>query len=373
MSATHTKAQMDVFRSLSAAPAVREELARYDSPALDAEAVAQVSLPLEDEAHVERWQLYEAEARAAGVFDALQQRFVQLRFPIRAGLSQDADYRRATKRGDFEAAASYAPGLELERPDRLALEVVSTAAGRLPVIVADTRSDFVALVRAFTERNEPAPVPDALGACLVSGLNNWDRINAHRETWPAGRADEEWRRLVANKPLHQDRLLLLSRGHYGGTRADAVGLDETDWLARSLVVRREHEVTHYLTWRLAGRLRSHLLDELVADFAGLTAAFGRYLPDLALACLGLDETGRATPGGRMQLYRQASELTSAAFDALGPVVVRSVQGIDAISRACASQLREPNGVAKVSLHLLGGTLADLARCPATLKGCLHTP
>ena len=44
----------------------------------------------------------------------------------------------------------------------------------------------------------------------------------------------------------------------------------------SLAIRREHEATHYFTTRLFGRVRSHALDELLADFIGLLTAFGRY-------------------------------------------------------------------------------------------------
>jgi hypothetical protein len=54
-------------------------------------------------------------------------------------------------------------------------------AGRVPVPVAGDRSDFVSLVQAFAERNEPAPVPESMGACIVKGFNNWDRIATFRK------------------------------------------------------------------------------------------------------------------------------------------------------------------------------------------------
>lgn len=81
------------------------------------------------------------------------------------------------------------------------------------------RTDFVALVRALTIRNEPGPVPASMGACIVSGLNNWDRIVEHRRRWEAEGGDrsetgwrEEFRRLVPHKELYQDRFLILGDG-----------------------------------------------------------------------------------------------------------------------------------------------------------------
>ena len=81
------------------------------------------------------------------------------------------------------------------------------------------RTDFVALVRALTMRNEPGPVPASMGAYMVSGLNNWDRIVEHRRRWEAEGGDrsetgwqEEFRRLVPRKELYQDRFLIISDG-----------------------------------------------------------------------------------------------------------------------------------------------------------------
>ena len=59
-----------------------------------------------------------------------------------------------------------------------------------------------------------------MGACIVKGLNNWDRIAAHRAKWerdqPGGATESAWndefRRLVPRKELYQDRFIILSRG-----------------------------------------------------------------------------------------------------------------------------------------------------------------
>ena len=42
--------------------------------------------------------------------------------------------------------------------------------------MAGAREDFVFLVQSLTQRNEPEPVADSMGACIVAGYNNWDRV-----------------------------------------------------------------------------------------------------------------------------------------------------------------------------------------------------
>jgi hypothetical protein len=220
--------------------------------------------------------------------------------------------------------------LPLERPDLLELALDSGVAGPVPVLVARHRPDFVALVRALTARNEPEVVPEAMGACLVKGLADWERVASFRSAWERrlGRAAsaEEWAgemaaNLAPKKELWQDRLILLSDGPYSAVPAAEVGLDEAEWRERSLAIRLAHESFHYLTLRRAGSIRSHLLDELIADFAGLSAAFGRYEPRLALRFLGLDRLPAIRPEGRLAVYRGA--LSDAAVAVLARLLERA--------------------------------------------------
>jgi hypothetical protein len=153
-----------------------------------------------------------------------------------------------------------------------------------------------------------------MGACLVKGLADWERVGAYRLAWERrlGRAssEAEWSaemaaNLAPNKELWQDRLILLSDGPYSAVPAAELGLAEGEWRERSLAIRLAHESFHYLTLRRAGAIRSHLLDELVADYAGLTAAFGVYEPGLALRFLGLDRLPEIRADGRLAVYRGA--------------------------------------------------------------------
>ena len=184
------------------------------------------TLPLPAEPHVAAWERYASEAAEVGAFTALRRRLVQLRFPIREGISQTDDYRAATLRGAPTEEMAEACGLELAAPDDLRLSVYPSPAGPIPVLDPGDRADFVNLVRALTLKNEPAPVPESMGACMVSGFNNWDRIREYRRRWEAEGGDrseaawrEEFRRLVPKKGLYQDRFLILSSGPYSNVAA----------------------------------------------------------------------------------------------------------------------------------------------------------
>jgi hypothetical protein len=368
-SASDPPSRAAVLEAHGASPDVIEELRPYlDHPFARAQPDPVPAFPLPDEPHLQRWILYAAEAERDGAFVALQRRFVQLRFPIRAGISREEAYRRATLRGLFAEADAFAPGLVLHRPEGLTLSIHTTVAGRVPVLVVEDRSDFVALVRAFSERNEPVPVPEAMGACIVTGLNNWDRIAAYRQAWAAAQSGpvddgawaEEFRRLAARKPLYQDRFVVLSTGPYSGLPAATTGFPEADWLARSLVIRREHEFTHYFTYRVFGVMRNHLLDELVADFVGLLRGVGEYRPALARACLGLDDVGRYREGGRLACYRGEPPLSDGALAVVGRLAVSATANLAAFAEAAGQALFDLGRLAAAVFTLVGFTLEELA-------------
>ncbi|HYQ84180.1 MAG TPA: hypothetical protein VEP28_09280, partial [Rubrobacter sp.] len=287
--------RMDLLASYGASGSEIEELLAYDRNAFDEHRTdAPPVLPLPAESHVAAWERYAQEAAEAGAFAALQRRLVQLRFPIREGISQTEAYRAATLRGAPTEGMTEASGLVLARPDELRLIVHPSPAGPIPVLIPGGRTDFVAFVRALTMRNEPGPVPGSMGACTVSGLNNWDRIVEHRRRWEAEGGDrsetgwrEEFRRLVPHKELYQDRFLILSDGPYSDVSAGEIGLTEQEWRRTSTTIRLEHECTHYFTLRVFGSMRNNLLDELIADYAGITAV-GPYRADWFLRFMGLE-------------------------------------------------------------------------------------
>jgi len=368
-----------ILASLGITGAVADEvIAADDLPYPRSEVATHRALPLEDEPHVAAWQGYAAEARTLGTLAALKQHLVQLRFPIRAGISDDDGYRRATRRGDMAAADQAGDGLVFQRPDLLELTVPTTMAGGVPILVAGERADFVALVQALTGRNEPVDVPDAMGACLVKGLNNWSRVSAYRDAWTRNTGESsadawaaEFQRLIPQKPLYQDRLILLSRGPYSATPADAAGLSDGEWRGRSLAIRQEHELTHYFTYRIFGTMRSHVVDELVADFVGLVRGFGAYRADLALHFLGLEAFPHYRTGGRLEHYRGTPPVSDAAFSAMQALATRATHNLAALAATPALPSTDDlEGLGRLTLGLVSLTLEELAspELPALVTG-----
>jgi anti-sigma regulatory factor (Ser/Thr protein kinase) len=348
----------DAVERAGGADDVAAELRSYGSPLLAAPKEFP-ELPLPDEPQLEAWSLYEEAADRHGAFAALSDVFPQLRFPVAKGISETDAYRASTRRGE-PAEGEEATGLALTRPDLVRLELAPTIAGRIPILIAEERADFEALVRAFSARNEPVDVPPSMGACLVRGLNDWARIRAYRADWESAHAFGDWnaefRNLVAKKDLYEDRFIILSTGPYSGVSAARAGFGEDEWRRLSLSIRREHEAAHYFTLRAAGTMRTNLIDELIADYVGIVRTFGRYREDLALLFFGLEEHPRYREGARLQNYRGA--LSDAAFDAargLAHAAVKNLAALDA-----ARPARGEASIASRVLDLATATLEELA-------------
>ena len=360
--------RVNVLRSCGAAPGLIDELLAYgDQPCRRDPGDPPLSFPLDDEPHAAAWLGYEAEARASNAIDALRRHLVQLQFPLRAGMSDDEAYRRATRKGDFSAGDDFAPGVDIRQPAGIQLSVVPTIAGRLSIVVVPDRADFETLVQALTSRNEPERVPSAMGACMVKGLNNWSRIAAYRAEWERTQGEDtsdwpaEFSRLIARKELYQDRLIILSTGPYSAIPAADIGLGEREWLERSLVIRREHELTHYFVYRVFGVMRSHVFDEIVADFIGLGRAFGEYRADLALRFLGLEAFPTVRAGGRLEVYRADPPLSEAASAVVHTLTHTAIHRLQAYALSWPShRWSDLSAVAALTFSISQLTLEELA-------------
>jgi len=353
-----------VLEACGAAPGLVDSLLAYGEPLPPPDHRPPV-LPLPDEPHIAAWLTYEEEAARLGAVPALRQHFAQLRFPVREGMSRHDAYGRATRRGQSEAADPFEPGLQLREPDGVTVLVHQTMGGRVPVVVAAAREDFEALIQAFTERNEPVPVPASMGACLVRGLNNWSRIADYRRRWEAeqGTEDEaawaeEFKRLIPQKPLYQDRLVILSRGPYSAVAATDIGVDQAAWVDRSLIIRREHEFTHYFTYRCLGTIRDHALDEIVADFVGVLHAFGRYESAMARRFLGLEAYPTHRPDGRLENYRGA--LSRDAMSVVRCLAHRATGQLQRVAEALGPRPDDLPAMGRLTLALAALSLEELA-------------
>jgi anti-sigma regulatory factor (Ser/Thr protein kinase) len=306
---------------------------------------------------------------ATGAAAVLCRHLVQLRFAIRAGISQEPAYRAATRRGAAPPAGE--EGVRFADPGGIAISVHETVAGAVPVVAAAEREDFVALVRALAGRNEPVAVPAAMGACLVKGLTNWHRVELHRRRWreEAGSRgdatdDAAWQaemgRLAADKDAYQDRLLLLSAGPYSAVGAAEVARGEARWRAESLAIRREHEAFHYLTLRLCGLLRSNVLDELLADMAGLLGALGEYGGTAARRFLGVDRLPELRPDARLRAYAGDPPLSPPALQVAARLAAAATANLERVAAGRPEAARSPAGRAALLLALAQGTLEELA-------------
>lgn len=353
-------ARRAVLADLGANGAVLDELLAYGAPPRLAWSLPPV-LPLADEPFVAVWREYAAAATEHGATHALRERLVQLAFPVRSGMSRETAYLAATRSGEWPPSGE--PGLALARPEAVHIELLPTIAGTLPALVVEERADFVALVQALAGRNEPIAVPPAMGACLVKGLANWDRVARHRARWestagPFADWSDELARLAAQKELYQDRLVVLSRGPYSAVAAAEASYAEAEWRQRSLALRAAHEATHYFTLRLFDGIRSHLVDELVADWAGCLRALGGYPRELALRFLGLEHYPRTREGGRLAVYRGA--LSDGAVEVLQALAVAAVAALAELAETKRAALASLDGLARWVFALARSTPEDLA-------------
>jgi hypothetical protein len=344
-----------LWRSLGATAEQTHELLAYAASEFEL-ARAPAQFPLPDEPFVAAWAGYVAEAARVGAWPCLRDRLIQLRFPIAPGISETPDYRAATRRGVWPDAH----GLALARPDALRVFLVATPVGQVPVILAAAREDFVALIRALVHRNEPRPIPDAVGAMIIGGYNNWDRVAALRR--PGESAAEwtaRWPEIVAEPARYQDRFIVLGSGPYSDAAAADVGLDDAAWTEISIAIRLEHECTHYFTRRALGSMRNRIADELIADYMGIVAGAGRFRADWLLRFLGLERHPDYRPGGRLETYRGDLALDGGAFRILCAAIARCAHNLEAIDRLRPPP-SDPAGKAATILALAALGLEGLA-------------
>jgi hypothetical protein len=360
--------QDSVLGQLGAAPEEAAELRAYNENVFNLGALGpETRFPFPDEPFVAFWAAVAAESRERGAFAVLREHLPQLAFPIREGTSRTEAYRDATLRGVPVETLPAATGLELAHPEAVEVVLHTSPAGRIPLLILRRRPEFVALIQALTRKNEPEPVSGSQGAVMLAGYNNWSRIRELRRRWeaeePAARQTltwgEEFQRLQPQRELYQDRFILLSDGPYSAVPAEDLGLDGGEWRQLSLVIRRDHECAHYLTRRLFGSMRNNLLDELMADYAGLVGATGRFNAAWFLRFLGLEGFPHYRAGARLDLYRGKPPLSDGAFRVLHGLIREAALGLERFD-ATQEQDRTPAGTARTLAALASLRLEDLA-------------
>lgn len=357
--------RVHVLASFGAEGDVAKELLLYNENRFDQAVIDVAQCPLPDESFVAIWRRYAKEIEEAGTITPLRKYLVQLQFPIQAAISKSAEYIAATRRGLDTSRMQMAVGLSLRNPRQCRLLIHPTAAGSLPMLTVRERDDFVALVRALAHRNEPHPVPDSMGACMIAGYNNWHRISVLRERFLASASRiepwlNEFQKIKVHRDAYQDHFVILSTGPYSAVKASDIGLDDEEWLNISSAIRREHESTHYFTQRVFSSMRTNLLDELIADYIGITVAAGKFRASWLLRFFGLESFPRCRKGGRLDNYRGARPLSDAAFAVLQQLLVAASANLEDFDRYRTSDSKCPQVQAALTLMLTGLTIEEMA-------------
>lgn len=240
---------------------------------------------------------------------ALADRYPQLRLPIRHAEKNTDEYKDAVLRGKPALGE-----LEFAFSADDSLASVDTPVGKAEVLYLANRVDFEHALRALAHSCEPAEIPASVGAATIFGLINWEKINAHKRIYFEQGGNDwgtEFKKFTANKSNYVDSIILLSGGEYSALPAEVVGISQEEWLEKSLIIRKYHELAHFVCRRLYPDKVDIIRDEVIADMIGLIAAFGEYDPELAKRFLGIEgDTYRGS--GRLAHYTDESGLMEAA-------------------------------------------------------------
>lgn len=258
--------------------------------------------------------------------------YPQLTLGVKNGTKDSAIYKDIVLRG--------------EMPDKLVLPIetsgleelieVNTPIGKTEVLYLPDRKLFEYFVKVLAYRNEDEPIPKTTGAIYISGLNNWRKIEAHKneflkdhteELW-----DEEFDRFVSIKTNYQGVVLLISKGYYSALEPSIAGYDEKTWLDISKKIRIYHEISHQISRKLYLEHKDAIRDEVIADLIGIVGALGHYDVELHKKVLGIID-GKYVSGSRLENYVENKNVDEAVTYALSL--------IDKLQPVCMSNKLEP--------------------------------
>lgn len=295
---------------------------------------------LEDEPQVADWTRYIQSANSDSVYAVLKKHLVQFQFPIRKGISQTTTYRQATLKGTDTSNLPSATGLQLEEPENLQLFLHPSPAGKIPVLIAENRADFKAIVQALVFKNEPHPLPDSMGASMIKGLNNWDRLRRARLGTPHGLSLN----ILANKALYQDRIIVLGKTPYSNVPALTLNLQEDQWLDYSLQIRLAHECAHYFTLRQFGVMSNNMHDELIADYYGICKVKKHFTAKWFLHFIGLEHYPLFRTSGRMKNYLGKPPLSPDAFKVLQTIMKKAAEQVERFDRTISKRKEDEHRI-----------------------------
>ena len=180
-------------------------------------------------------------------------------------------------------------------PEELSISIDDSFAGKLPVIRVGNAEDFEELVVNIAHKGVRPDNIEKTGASFIHGKTT--------------------------------RFMILSYKPYSNVPAADLGLDDDEWIKRSMELRFCHECTHFFTRQTYGIANNILHDELMADFTGVYEAFGFYKAEWFLRFMGI----KGSEGGRMIYYTM--ELSDNVRRALEELIREAAEGLERWSRS----------------------------------------
>lgn len=217
--------------------------------------------------------------------DVLAKRYPQILMPIEKGIKDSEEYRKVCLRGE-----------KCNRPNTFSkdpkdkLETFNTPVGSVEVLTLRNRQDFEHACRCLGHKCEPVDIPSSTGAMAIFGLNNWDKVRAGIEDY-------------------KDSFIILSSGNYSDVLSGdiymitngQISLSEQEWVEKSIIIRKYHELTHFVMRKMYPNDIDFIRDELIADCVGLICAFKCFDIRLLKLFLGI-ESNTYRKGGRLENY-----------------------------------------------------------------------
>lgn len=286
--------------------------------------------PFSEESNIEFWDDYSKNNTNENVFDLLKRCYPQLNFPIETGIEKSDLYKEFVFKGKIDLI-SLPVCLELTDSKSIKFENNTCLAGKIPVLTISNEEDFVKIIQSLLHKNNPVDIPHSMGAVLVNGINNWERIKILKSQWlaknPSGNWNQEFSNVILNKSLYKDKLIILSTKPYSNVSAKQLGLAEDIWISNSVSIRMEHEFTHLYTLKRYGYASNNLHDELIADYIGIVKTIGHYDKSWMFNFMGLEEYPKYRRGGRLENYVKDNRLSQEDFRQLTKIVKNAIETI----------------------------------------------
>ena len=212
--------------------------------------------------------------------------------------------------------------IKLKKPAEVKIEIYNSIAGNIPVIYAQNEEDFYEIVKKLIYKGLPTPNIEKTGASFAFGKSN--------------------------------KFIILSNKPYSNVPAQKLGLEDEQWKNYSIIIRREHECTHYFTKRFLGSSQNNLHDELVADFTGIMCAVGEFKAKWFLAGMGIDLYPAPQEIGRFPVY--TSKLSKEAAEIMKKIIIKVANTVEKWSqKESVKQMSRNERV----LYLCSKSLLDL--------------